>query len=166
MQTDQQKNLGTSNLISKSKKRKGGYSRIIENDSDSSTGDRNPKKPTRERSRSPAPARVFPVLEKTPEEGDFVLVEFLIRNKKPKYYVAKVLSKVDHEGDLEVSYMRRHNLKTGEMIFRMPPCPDLASVEMDSVKVILPQYTYDEESSSRQKGMYKFSFDFTGLYVS
>ncbi|KAK3926237.1 Protein disulfide-isomerase SCO2 [Frankliniella fusca] len=53
--------------------------------------------------------RSFPQLEKDPEEGGFVLVSFQAGKKSVVYFVGKILSEADIEGDLEISYYRKKN---------------------------------------------------------
>lgn len=91
-------------------------------------------------------------LQKDPEEGDYVLVEFQAKPEL-KYYVGKVIGEKDHEGDLEVSYLRR-SLKC-ETKFVMPNIPDLNSVSINDIKMILPKPT--SSGTRRQQGNLDFN---------
>ncbi|KAE8750937.1 hypothetical protein FOCC_FOCC002365 [Frankliniella occidentalis] len=100
---------------------------------------------------------LFGPLEKDPEEGDHILVVF--RGKEDKYYVGKVLSAKDAEGDLEVSYYRQ----SGKTLYKfsLPNIPDLKSVHIDDVIAVLPKPIMG--GTRRQRDLISFDFNFSGI---
>lgn len=104
--------------------------------------------------------KTFAPIERPPEEGEFVLVEFEKKTGNV-YYVGKVLSEVDDDNDVQVSFLYlRRNVETSEfMWFAFPHLPDEASVNLDSVKMILPK------PSVPLKSFYQFDTSFEGLSV-
>lgn len=77
--------------------------------------------------------------------------------------MAKVLKEVDAAQDIEVSYLRVRGCGK----FGYPPVPDLASVGLDFVKMILPKPRFLEGSSKRQQRLYSFDVSlFEGLKMS
>lgn len=148
------------------KKRSSGRSMFLESEEDSDNCSTSSKSNKRVKTQLPSKTKNDPVtmppLKEVPKEGQYVLVEFATSNKK-KDYIAKILKEADAEGDLEVSYLRR-SVK-GVDTFCLPPVPDLASVPLELIKMILPSPTYDERSSVRQRSLYKFDVTFDGLNV-
>lgn len=100
----------------------------------------------------------FLPLEKSPEEGEHILVQFQL-GKESKYYVAKVLKEEDGDGDVEVSYYRKSDNIANK--FSLPHVPDLKSVHISNVKKILPKP--QSIGTARLKSMISFNFDFTYL---
>lgn len=103
----------------------------------------------------------FEELDRTPLEGDYVLVEF----KNPKatfYYVGKILRSKDEDNKFEISYLRKHNT-TGSQ-FTMPQIPDLASVAEIDIKMILPPALFTG-TTKRQNSFYTFEIELSGLYL-
>ncbi|KAE8739821.1 hypothetical protein FOCC_FOCC014671 [Frankliniella occidentalis] len=110
------------------------------------------------------PKKSFAPLDRNPEKGEFVLVEF---EKKGTliYYVAKLLLDVDDENDVLVSYLYlRRNVETSDTKrFAFPNSPDKAFVNMDAVKMILPKPFCSD--SNPQKCFYQFDVSFDGFNV-
>lgn len=102
----------------------------------------------------------FPPLQKSPKEGEYVLVEFSDRKNK-FFYAAKVLKEEDKEGDLEVSYLRR-SVRIKDK-FSLPDIPDLKSVHKSDVKLILPKPTCS--GTRRQQNLLHFDVDFSFIAV-
>lgn len=76
----------------------------------------------------------FGKLTRRPAEDDYVLVMFIAKNLKV-YYVGKIIE-IEGNDCYGVSFMRL--LNKANMKFRMPLEPDLASVELKEIKMILP----------------------------
>ena len=88
--------------------------------------------------------------------GDYVLVEYV--SKRKVHYVGKVSKEEDEEGDLEVSFFRRHfKVPNG---FIEPTVEDIHSVPASSVLMILSQ-PIAANSTKRVMSIRKFSFDFS-----
>ena len=101
----------------------------------------------------------FPELNKPPEVNDFVLIEF---NTLPKKYcVGKITKPKDTDKDYKISYMRKKHFS---FEFFFPCIEDVASVNIDDIKVILPTPT-ECGATSRKKSSLKFSYDFCFLNV-
>ncbi|XP_050295124.1 uncharacterized protein LOC126735215 [Anthonomus grandis grandis] len=81
----------------------------------------------------------FEDLSKFPEVEDYVLVEFKPENikSKPVYYIGKVLSYVTETNEANISFMRKSQ-KTGSK-FYFPVIPDIATMPVKDVKMILPR---------------------------
>ncbi|KAE8739807.1 hypothetical protein FOCC_FOCC014699 [Frankliniella occidentalis] len=100
---------------------------------------------------------LFKPLEKSPEEGDHIIVVF--RGKEDKYYVGKVLKEKDEDGDLEVSYYRQCTKRVYSFV--LPNIPDLKSVHINDIVAILPQPHVG--GTTRQRNIISFPFDFTRI---
>lgn len=100
----------------------------------------------------------FVRLEEQPKEGDFILVQFIICNKKI-FYLAKVI-RGGNRVDVEVSFLR----KSSKIInsFQLPNVPDIATVPLEDIKMILTKPSFSG-GTKRQQGMYKFNIDFSKL---
>lgn len=104
-----------------------------------------------------------PNLSSNPTEGDYVLVKFIAQTSnrgkakaKPIFYVGKVIKEVDSEGgDCEVSYLRINSLRK----FVMPQIPDLKSVSLRDILMILPKPKVGD--TKRQQCQYTFDVDFS-----
>lgn len=91
-------------------------------------------------------------LERLPNEGEYVLVQFCSKNQKI-FFVGKVLEERNHSSlELYVSFFR---YKKGKFV--MPNVPDLSYVKDDDVKFILP--TPVTGSTARQQSYYTFPVD-------
>ena len=101
----------------------------------------------------------FPELNKPPEVNDFVLIEFNTLPKK--YYVGKITKPEDADKDYEISYMRKKHFS---FKFFFPCIEDVASVNRNDIKVILPTPT-ECGTTCRKKSSLKFSYDFCFLNV-
>ncbi|KAB0790123.1 hypothetical protein PPYR_15344 [Photinus pyralis] len=100
-------------------------------------------------------------INREPREGDFVLVKFSA--KKDVYYVGKVISAKDKENDFEVSYLRR-SLKCFNS-FMFPDIPDLASVALENINMILPAPETSSGTTKRQRCIFKFPVNFSAVDV-
>ncbi|KAK3921499.1 Tigger transposable element-derived protein 6, partial [Frankliniella fusca] len=96
--------------------------------------------------------------DKTPVEGDYVLVQF-VRGKQLTHFVGKVVKDCDEDCDYEVSYLRHY--KDGK--FKMPLIPDIASVHESDKKCKLPKPVYPDGYTKRQQSLLLFNFDFSGM---
>ena len=92
--------------------------------------------------------------------GDFALIEFDTSPKK--YYVGRITKPEDGEGDYEIAYMRR---KRSTWEFHFPQVEDIASGNLNDIKMILPSPTQCG-STSRQKSCFMFAYDFKLLNVN
>lgn len=99
----------------------------------------------------------FTVLKNLPNKDTFVIVQFEVKGKKI-YYEAKVIAK--KENDAEVSFLRKSN-KTANN-FYMPNVPDIATVQLKDIKMILPQ-PICSGNTKRKQGMYRFNLDFASI---
>lgn len=96
-------------------------------------------------------------LDAMPNEGNFVLVQFDTHNKKV-FYIGKVIDEGKGR-EIVVSYLRRSTkVKNG---FRLPDVADIATVDINDVKMILPQPSFT--GTKRQQGVYKFELDFSNI---
>lgn len=96
-------------------------------------------------------------LDALPKEGNFVLVQFDTHSKKV-FYIGKVIGETQGR-EIVVSYLRRSTkVKNG---FRLPDVADVASVDIDDVKKILPLPSFT--GTKRQQGVYKFNIDFSKI---
>lgn len=77
----------------------------------------------------------FSKLTRSPDEGDYVLVVFA--SKEEKYFVSKILEKEDNDGNLQISYLKKTNC---DKYFMQPSVPDIQSVNISEIKVILPNH--------------------------
>lgn len=94
-----------------------------------------------------------------PKEGNFVLVEFKINNKKV-FYAGKVLKDAEN-GETDVTFLRR-DPRNGK--FRLPNVPDVAVVLLSDVKMFLPNPSYSGQRK-RQQGCYTFDLDFSRIDI-
>ena len=94
----------------------------------------------------------FSKLTRKPQEDDYVLVKFQGKKMMNKFCVGKIIGDEDEDGDLEISYLRE-SAKVDEL-FVMPNIPDLASVHISEIKVILPAPS--DVGTKRQLSRYKF----------
>lgn len=103
----------------------------------------------------------FEELDRDPTEGDYVLVEFKTKDPKNKFktvfYVGKIIKNKDEDGDLEISYMRKYkNFTTCKFV--LPNIPDLASVNLNDIKALLPPPKVTGKTT-RQQSCYVFEVD-------
>lgn len=97
-------------------------------------------------------------LNRQPLPDDFVLVEFESK-KRYVYYVAKVLK--INDDIVSVSFLRK---KFAGDIFYMPLVPDLADVNTNEIKTILPEPRING-STSRQHSYLTFDVDMSSLDI-
>ena len=102
----------------------------------------------------------FEVLEREPKLGDFVLVEFDTAPKK--YHIGILISAKDLTGDFEISYLRRKE-KTSQFVY--PQVPDIASVAIKDIKVVLPE-PRSSGKTKRQRSYLYFDVNFDLMNVS
>lgn len=100
----------------------------------------------------------LPPISRAPEEGEYVLVQFPSA-KETTYYVGKVLDP-DDDGDMQISYLRKKICRDNALCFGVPPIPDLATVNISDVKVILPKPTANS-ATRRQQSLVAFQYDFS-----
>lgn len=79
----------------------------------------------------------FEELDREPILGDFVLVHF--KTKKAVFYIGQVAKEKDIENDVEVNFLRKSLKDDSHFVF--PVVPDVASVSLDDIKMILPMPT-------------------------
>lgn len=103
----------------------------------------------------------FEELERNPDIGDYVLVEFAAENTKGKkiYYIGKLLSEIDsvNENDYELTFLRKSEKMEGNFYF--PDVPDIATVAKRDIKMILPQ-PLNYGKTKRQNSYYSFEIKF------
>lgn len=98
-------------------------------------------------------------LERLPNEGEYVLVQFCSKNQKV-FFVGKVLEERNlNFMELYVSFLR---YKKGKFV--MPNVPDLSHVKDDDVRYILPTPTFNG-STARQQSYYTFPVDLSHINI-
>lgn len=105
----------------------------------------------------PEPPISFEYLDRCPNIGEYVLVEF--NSKQKTYYVGKVLSQIK-ENDFEISFLRK-SIKC-ENRFLFPMVPDISHVLKKDIKMILPA-PLTQGLTKRQKSLLKFEINFDSL---
>lgn len=108
----------------------------------------------------------FEELDRDHFEGDYVLVEFKILKPKSKlvFYVGKIIKNIDDDGALEISFLKKKYKKSEPCKFVLPDIPDLASININDIKVLLPPPKISGKTS-RQQSFYSFEVDLGGLYL-
>lgn len=96
-------------------------------------------------------------LPEQPKKTDFVLTEL----KKNVYYVAKVLSEEDEDGDLEVRYLRKSSKLVDTFVY--PNVEDTSPCSIDLIRAKLPHPTVG--STRRLSNCFKFPIDLSGLNI-
>lgn len=99
----------------------------------------------------------FPALKGVPKEGDFIIVEFEVKRKRI-FYAAKVIGKKGNE--TEVSFLRKSDKTPNN--FHMPNMPDIATVALGDIKMILPKPKFSD-NTKRKQCMYHFDLDFSNI---
>lgn len=74
------------------------------------------------------------------------------------FYVGKIIKNMDSDGDLEISYLRKSNKKSEAYKFVLPDIPDLASVNIADIKVLLPPPKVSGKTA-RQQSFFTFEID-------
>lgn len=100
----------------------------------------------------------FEELDREPILGDFVLVKY--KAKSDIFYIGQVVEAKDEENDVEINFLRK-SLKD-ERHFVFPVVPDMASVSLDDIKMILPKPSCLGKTK-RLQSSFKFETDFTLL---
>lgn len=98
----------------------------------------------------------FRPLQTRPKEGNFIFVEFEVKEKKI-YYIAKVIG--DKNRDIDVSFLRK-SVKNSNTFH----VPDIATVLLHDIKMSLPQPGFTG-STKRTQGLYHFDVDFSKIYL-
>ncbi|VEN35500.1 unnamed protein product [Callosobruchus maculatus] len=99
----------------------------------------------------------FISLEATPKEGNFVLVQF-VAHKSKIFYIGKVIRRRAGT-DFDITFLRKSlKVKNG---YRSPDVPDIASVPLQDIKLILPPPTVG--GTKRQQQVYKFNINLSNL---
>jgi hypothetical protein len=106
----------------------------------------------------------FEDLERSPIIGDFVLVQFKIKDKHEKivYFIGRVLKNKDENGDIQVTFYRKHTKMIDKFI--LPIVPDLSMVPENDVKMILPS-PVEQGKTKRQTALLSFSIGFNNIDV-
>lgn len=104
--------------------------------------------------------KVVNFVSKTPEENDFVVIGLDPPKGEKVYYVRKLLSNMDEDGDFQVSYLRKSNKTKGDN-FYFPPEVDEASVSRNAVFGVLPEPI--SQSTKQKQRYYNFGFSFNGF---
>ena len=102
----------------------------------------------------------FGELDRSPKEGEFVLVEF--KSKQMVYYVGKVLKEIHNEAELEIQFLRRSLKQTNYFFF--PQVDDIATVAINDIKLILPNPS-TSKGTKRTKSLLNFELDFVNVEV-
>lgn len=100
----------------------------------------------------------FEELDKDPEPNDFVLVQFKAKNDV--FFVGKVVELESVSSDVKINFLRKASKVEGHFIF--PTVPDIATVPVIDVKMILPKPTL-LGNTKRLKSYYKFEINFNQL---
>lgn len=110
----------------------------------------------------------FEDLVRSPEVEDFVLVEFKIKEKNKKdawkkvYYIGQVSGNADENGDIEVTFYRKHQ-KIAEK-FVLPIVPDISTVPGSAIKMILPKPN-KHGKTKRQVDLISFEISFNNIEI-
>lgn len=99
----------------------------------------------------------FPALKGLPVEGDFILVEFEVKRKRI-FYAAKVIGQKQNE--TEVSFLRKSDKTPNN--FHMPNVPDIGTVPLHDIKMILPKPTFSG-TTKRKQGVYNFNVNLSNI---
>jgi hypothetical protein len=100
----------------------------------------------------------FEELDKDPEPGDFVLVQFEAKNNV--FYVGKVVNLQKLTNDIEVNFLRK-SAKIGDH-FVFPHEPDVSTVPLEDVKLILPPPVLLGRTKRLQE-YHRFEINFSNL---
>ncbi|KAK9872039.1 hypothetical protein WA026_015289 [Henosepilachna vigintioctopunctata] len=87
----------------------------------------------------------MPALQSLSKESDFITVKFQVKGKGI-YYIAKVIEEMENE--TEVSFLRRSNTITNN--FSLPIVPDIATVGLHDIKMILPKRKCSGKTKRKQ----------------
>jgi len=103
----------------------------------------------------------FTPLNRSPIEGDYVLVCFLKKNLI--YFVGKIIKDKTNDGDLQISYMRKKPGFPTRFVF--PNVPDIHSIQLSDIKAILPKPTFPAYVTRRQQSISVFDYDFNNVIL-
>lgn len=100
---------------------------------------------------------VFGNLQRDPEEGEFVLVQFTETGNRPTsskiiYFCGKVLKKISDDA-FEIDFLRKSAKCPGKFIF--PSVKDIATVDKKDIKMIL-SHTQTVGATKRQQSFINF----------
>lgn len=102
----------------------------------------------------------FQSLSRKPEEGDFVVVEFLgKRRSSPTYKVGKITKNFNIDGNGEISYLKRSEKILNK--FLLPSKSELHAINIKNIITILPNPTF-----SGQQALYHFDVNLTLLRLN
>ncbi|KAJ8706846.1 hypothetical protein PYW07_012924 [Mythimna separata] len=87
-----------------------------------------------------------------PKKNDFVVVQF-VGKQLVKHYVGKLLTDIENN-EYDVSYLRRSGKVDNHFYF--PIEPDMATVPLDDIKIVLPLVNVAERKTKRQTDVYTF----------
>ncbi|KAK9887521.1 hypothetical protein WA026_023074 [Henosepilachna vigintioctopunctata] len=99
----------------------------------------------------------MPELQSLPKEGDFIIVKFQVKGKGI-YYIANVIGEMENE--TEVRFLRRSNRILNN--FSLSIVPDIATVGLHDIKMILPKPKYSG-NTKRKQWMYYFEQKFSKI---
>ncbi|CAH2084724.1 unnamed protein product [Euphydryas editha] len=99
----------------------------------------------------------FPVLKDLPKKGDFTIVEFEVKRKRMLHAVKVIGGKGNKT---EVSFLRNSDKIPNN--FQMLNVPDIATVELCDIKMILPKSKFSGNMKRKQL-MYHFDIDFSNI---
>ncbi|GBM25124.1 hypothetical protein AVEN_96690-1 [Araneus ventricosus] len=102
----------------------------------------------------------FEELDKSPEQGDYVLVEF--RAKKATFYIGNVIESKDYGGEFVVGFLRKSDKMVGKFV--QPNVPDVTSVPEKDIKMILSQ-PVTLGFTKRQKSLISFEIYFRFINI-
>ncbi|GBP27163.1 hypothetical protein EVAR_15936_1 [Eumeta japonica] len=85
-----------------------------------------------------------------PKKNDFVVVQF-VGKELVKRYVGKLLTDIE-DNEYDVSYLRRSGKVDNHFYF--PIEPDMATVSLDDIKILLPLVNVAERKTKRQTDVY------------
>lgn len=103
----------------------------------------------------------FEELHRDPLVGDYVLIEFK-NDKRNVYFIGNVTQRKDDENDVEVSFLRKSSKVKGKFV--VPNVPDVSSVHIGDIKMILPN-PKPCGGTKRQQSYYTFEIDFSLIHI-
>lgn len=95
--------------------------------------------------------------EKKPQKDDFVLVSF----PGNVYYIGKIISDIDNDGDFVISYLRKSEKYGGCFIY--PNNPDIHSVNQKDIVITLPAPSH--APSKRLSNLIRFAISLGNYHV-
>lgn len=87
-----------------------------------------------------------------PKKDDFVVVQF-VGKLLVKHYVGTLLTNIE-DNEFDVSYLRKSCKVDNHFYF--PIEPDIATVSLEDIKIVLPLVNVAEKKTKRQTDVYTF----------